>query len=180
MEFRSIKLELATADGRIQNFKRSTSLQVSHLLFEDDLLLFCRANRKSLNGVNTLLNDLMLNTGLRTNRSKSKIFFSKGCTEETELSNILDISVGRLPVKCLGLHFTVQYPEAKHFSPLIDKLRARIEGWIMHSLSFAGRIELIKSTLYSTMNYWIQSYSFPISLSKEIERICANFLRKGI
>jgi len=107
------------------------------------------------------------------------IFFSKGCKDEKELSSILDIPSGRLPVKYLGLPLTIQFPKAKHFSPLVDKLRAKIEGWTTHNLSFTGRLELIKSTLYSTMAYWYQYYSYPSSITKEIERICANFLWKG-
>jgi len=34
-------MELATDAGKIQNFKRISKLQVSHLLFADDMLVFC-------------------------------------------------------------------------------------------------------------------------------------------
>jgi len=55
-------MELANIEGRIQNYKMDQGLQVSHLLFADDLLVFCRANKSSLEGVNNLLQYLALNT----------------------------------------------------------------------------------------------------------------------
>jgi hypothetical protein len=179
MEFWSIRMELANVEGKIQNFKRSQELQVSHLLFADDMLVFCRANKHSFDGLNNLLSDLSHNTGLNINRSKSKVFFSTGCSNRGELCSILGISKGRLPVKYLGLPLSVQYPKSIHYGPLLDKLRAKTDGWLAQSLSFAGRLELIKTVLYSILSYWYFSYEFPEKIIGEIERICANFLWKG-
>jgi len=99
------------------------------------MVLFCRANKHFVQGENDLLNDLAANTGLGINRS-SKIVFSKGCKEKKELSDILEISVGSLPVRYLRLPLTIQYPKAKHFLPLADKLRAKIDGWMVAQLNF--------------------------------------------
>jgi hypothetical protein len=54
-----------------------------------------------------------------------------------------------------------------------------VEGWMAQSLSFAGRLELIKSVLFNILAYWYLSYDFPISIIQEVERILANFLWKG-
>ena len=48
-----------------------------------------------------------------------------------------------------------------------------------HSLFFVSKFELIRTVPFSTLAYWGQSYSFPLSIVKEIERICANFWWKG-
>ena len=71
MEFWSIQMDLAMASGKLQPIKRSTSNHLSHLLFVDDMLIFCRANKSSLKELNYLLASLQLNTGLTINRSKS-------------------------------------------------------------------------------------------------------------
>jgi hypothetical protein len=171
-------MELSTDVGFIQNFKREKSLQISHLLFADDMLVFCRANKKSFKGVNDLLDKMGNNTGLSINRDKSKVYFSKGCSNIQELLNTLKISEGKLPVRYLGLPLSINYPKAMHFLPLLDKLRAQVGGWASQSLSFAGRLELIKSVLFGNLSYWFQTLAFPISISNEIERILGNFLWK--
>ena len=88
---------------------------------------------------------------------------------------ILNIAIGKLPVKYLGLPPLIQYPKARHLAPLIDKVRGKIEGWQSQCLSYVGRLELIKTVLYSSLTYWVHSYDFSLSTSKELERICANF-----
>jgi hypothetical protein len=179
MEFWSIGMDLANISGNIQNFKRGKNRQVSHLLFADDLLVFCRANLKSFHGVSKLLEQLELNTGLSINKAKSKCFFSKGTSNKEALCDAIRISKGRLPVKYLGITLSYNYPKAIHFLPLLDKLRSKIEGWMVHSLNFAERVELIKSVISGITSYWYMSYNLPQSIMKEIERICANFLWKG-
>jgi mannosylglycoprotein endo-beta-mannosidase len=179
MEFWSIHMDLATIKGSIQNYKRGRNLQISHLLFADDLLVFCRANTKSFRGLNILLKDLNRNTGLSMNKAKSKAYFSRGVTGKAALCSRLGVSLGTLPFKYLGIPLSPNYPKARNYLPLLDKLRAKFEGWMVHSLNFAGRLELIKTVIYGTISYWYLTYKFPISISKEIERICANFLWKG-
>ncbi|XP_020243282.1 uncharacterized protein LOC109821509 [Asparagus officinalis] len=73
MEFWSVSMELATLIGKIQNIKKNKDLQVSHLLFADDMLVFCRANKRSFQGINILLDSLANNTGLNINRSKRRL-----------------------------------------------------------------------------------------------------------
>lgn len=179
MEYWSIAMELACDSGKIQNFKRNRDLQVSHLLFADDMLVFCRANNTSFQGVNELLTSLSFHTGLSINKVKSKAFFSKGCRNKGELCSLLGISRGKFHVRYLGLPLSIQYPKARHFLPLLDKLRSKVDGWMVHSLSFAGRMELLKSVLLNILSYWYLSYDFPVSVVKEVERIFANFLWKG-
>lgn len=165
--------------GDIQNFKREGSLQVSHLLYADDMLVFCRANDKSFTGVMALMKKLTNNTGLYINKGKSKIYFSKGCTRKEELCAMIGINEGKLPVRYLGLPLFVTYPKARNFLPLIDKLRAKVDGWSAHMLNFEGRIQFIRSVLFSYLTYWYQTFNFPYFIAKEIERIMANFLWKG-
>ena len=70
------------------------------------------------------------------------------------------------------------YLKSRHFSSLIDKCRIKLKGWTL-TLSFSGRIELIKSVMLGIISYWIQSFHFPVSIYNELDRLCANFLWKG-
>lgn len=126
--------------------------------------------------INHLFKLLENNTGLSINRDKSEIFFSAGCSNKLEPKSILDLKSARLPVKYLELPFIVNYPKAMNFLPLIDKCRGVIEGWKSKCLSFAGRSKLIKSMITNNVMYWVQYFKIPLSINREIERICSNFL----
>ena len=63
------------------------------------------------------------------NNEKSQIFSSKGCKDKTEISDILCIKEGCLPVKYLGLPLTSLSIKIKNCSALLDSIRTRIEGW---------------------------------------------------
>ena len=77
-------------------------------------------------------------------------FFSEGCKGKLELSAIF-------PVNYLGLLPSIQYPTAKHFSPLMDKLRSKTDGWMTHSLSFDGRLKPIKTVPSDILTYWFHA-----------------------
>jgi len=75
MEFWTLHMDLTTAAGRIRPVKRGSANYVSHLLFADDILVFCKANRASFQEIELLLQNLSLNTGLSINKAKSKGVF---------------------------------------------------------------------------------------------------------
>ncbi|KAD3066367.1 hypothetical protein E3N88_34247 [Mikania micrantha] len=61
-------------------------------------------------------------------------------------------------------------------SPLVDKIRKRIQDWKNKSLSFAGRLLLIKSVLSATQVYWASVFVLPISVLNDLEKMCRSFL----
>ena len=95
--------------------------------------------------MNHLLEILHFNIGLSISRDKSKLFLSKGCKLRGDLSSIISIPIGHLPIKYLGLPLSYNYLKAKDF--------VQTEGWMSKSLSFAGRFELIKSVLENYFCY---------------------------
>ena len=70
LEFFFIHMHLAIESGKIKPLKRSEQFQISHLLFADDMLVFCRADKSSIKGLNGIIKNLHLNTGLKVNRGK--------------------------------------------------------------------------------------------------------------
>ena len=140
IEFLSIHLELEIASGNIHAIKKSHVTYVSHLLFAGDLLIFARADKMSFTYIDKILQFMALNTGLKVNKDKSKIFFGKSCHNIEGLKNLLEIQVGALPSKYLGI--------PSDLSPLIDKCKSRMDGWSPHTLSFTGRVQLVKSVIH--------------------------------
>ena len=133
MGYFSIHMHLASESGRIHLLKRNEELHISHILFADDMLVFCRANKSSVLELNRLLQKLYLNTGLLVNREKSKIYFSKSCKHKTDLAAILGMQIISLPTKYLGLPLSISYIKTRHFTPLIDKCRTKVAGWMLKS-----------------------------------------------
>jgi len=125
---------------------------------------FCKGDKHSASGVTEALQKLHLYTGLSINKQKSKVFFSKGCKYKEEIASTLGIFIGSLPIKYLGLPLSYIYPKARHFSPLIDKVRSRIDGWQLQFLSFAWRAELIKGVLHNMLSHSVSSFKMPRSV----------------
>jgi len=88
----------------------------------------------------------------------------------------LGVSQGTLPLKHLGLPLTSIYPKEKHFAPLIDSNRRKMDGWMINLLSFLGIIKLIKSVLQNLISYWVSSYKLSISVVRKLECTYAKFL----
>jgi len=63
IEFWTIGMELFMHSGNINPIKRGKE-EISHLLFADDMLVFCKGDRKLAKGLNELLELFKLNTGL--------------------------------------------------------------------------------------------------------------------
>ena len=122
----------------IWQYKTNDQLYVNHLLFTDDLLIFFKVNKNSVQELNKLLNNLHRNTG-----SKSIAFFSKGCSNKSDLALYWETPSVLCKVYIWGLPLTISYIKARHF-PLIDKCRAKVECWMLKKLSFTGRVKLIQ------------------------------------
>jgi len=144
-------MQLDSIFGNIQPIKRDHK-DISHLLFADDMLVFCKCHRKSVIELKSLLKKFYWYTGLQINHKK-KVFISKGCRDKLFFPRMLGVRLGTLPVKYMGLPLTAIYPKVKHSAPLIDATRKRVDGWMLNLLSSPGRIELIKSVLYNLLSY---------------------------
>ncbi|KAK4384483.1 hypothetical protein Sango_3056100 [Sesamum angolense] len=63
--------------------------------------------------------------------------------------------------------------------PLIDKLETRIAGWNHLNLTFAGRVQLIRSVLNTLHSYWASVFILPKGIIKILEAKIRKFLWQG-
>jgi hypothetical protein len=68
----------------------------------------------------------------------------------------------------LGCPAYIQKLFAEGCGLLIEKVFARIDSWLPKHLSFAGRLQLISSDLYSLQVFWYSIFILP----KKIIRLC--------
>ena len=96
--------------------------------------------------------------------------------EVHRLAHILSCSVGKFPIKYLGisLHFDVLTKD--DIQPLVDKIMNKIAGWRGRLMSLAARVVLIKSCLSSIPAYLLSFIKFPKWAIKMLNTHMGNFL----
>ncbi|KAL0297832.1 UNVERIFIED_CONTAM: hypothetical protein Scaly_3082300 [Sesamum calycinum] len=128
-------------------------LGLINLCFADDVLLFCKADIPSIKLLTETLSEFATFSGLKVNPSKSQIIFSRAVQQRQQL------------LDCVG--------------PLIDKVDTRLAGWNHQHLSYAGRLQLIKSVLSTLHMYWASVFILPKGVLKMLERKMRTFLWQG-
>ncbi|KAK4384260.1 hypothetical protein Sango_3079200 [Sesamum angolense] len=119
-------------------------------------------------------------SGLNTNPQKSQLIISKAAAGlRDSLLATLGFQEGQLPVRYLGLPLISARLSIADCQPLLQKIYSRIKGWEGVQLSFAGRVQLIKSVLISFEVYWAMAFILPKGIIKEILKRLRTFLWKG-
>lgn len=88
-------------------------------------------------------------------------------------------SIGSLPIRYLGLPLMTRKLRVSEYSSLTEKIVKRFKSWAAATLSFAGRLQLIKSVIYGLINFWCSTFILPKACIKKMESICARFLWTG-
>nr|GEX18988.1 hypothetical protein [Tanacetum cinerariifolium] len=165
------------ADGRFKYHAGCKDLQMTHLCFADDLMVFCNGDVHSITVVKKSLNEFSRVSGLFPNLKKSTIFFgSVNDQVKQEILKIVDFSIGKLLMRYLGVSLLAKCLSVNDCRQLIDKVKERIGDWKNRFLSYAGRLQLISSVLASIQTYWASVYLIPKTVAKEIDKVMKNFL----
>jgi hypothetical protein len=62
---------------------------------------------------------------------------------------------------------------------LLEKIACRIDSWTSKNLSFAGRLQLLASILYSLQVFWTGIFILPKNILKDIKQKFNQFLWNG-
>ncbi|KAL1198665.1 putative ribonuclease H protein [Cardamine amara subsp. amara] len=152
---------------------------ITHLAFADDILIFFDGAASSLQGISETLQDFQLLSGLGMNRNKTTLFYAGLNLQESESLTDFGFRHGSMPFRYLGLPLLHKKLRKADYSPLIDKITARIQHWTIKTLSFAGRLQLITSVIYALVNFWLSAFALPKGCLKEIQSLCTKFLWAG-
>ncbi|KAL0386432.1 UNVERIFIED_CONTAM: LINE-1 retrotransposable element O protein [Sesamum latifolium] len=116
----------------------------------------------------------------QANLHKSHLILSRSAAPLRDtLLAILDFQEGHLPLWYLGLPLLASRLSVADCQPILQKIDGRIRGWDGIMLSFAGRVQLIKSVLSALQVYWAMAFILPKHVIKEIEKSLRSFLWKG-
>ena len=173
-------LKLASSNPLFRFHWRCKQNSIINLSFVDDLMLFCKANLASVTIIKDALDSFSCISGLTINQDKSLVFLS-GVKEDlrTAIVNCLEFKQGTLPVNYLGVPMISSRLTHQNCLQLVERIISRIKLWTSASLTYAGRLQLIKSTLFSMQVYWSSMFILPNSIIRKIESSLAAFLWKG-
>ncbi|KAG7587049.1 Reverse transcriptase domain [Arabidopsis thaliana x Arabidopsis arenosa] len=180
MDVLSKKLDKGVIEQRFGLHPQCVVPMITHLSFADDILIFFDGTEVSLTGILHILDEFKLESGLGINKNKTALFLDGGQFQEIQrMAASLGVSHGALPVRYLGVPLSSCKMKRQDFQPLIDKILSRFNAWTVKHLSFAGRLQLIQSVIYSTITFWASIFILPNKCLEEIESMCSAFLWKG-
>lgn len=150
----------AASSGEINDFSLCRKgLKLTHLLFTDDNILFCRATIDECEKILNLLKIYERASSQKVNKNKTALFFNK--------STLKNIWVYHLYLGMGKRTASIIY-ERKNF-------KKKLQGWKGKLLSQAGREVLIKSIIQAIPTFIMGCFKLPIGLCNDIESLVRKF-----
>ena len=180
MNVLSLMLNKAAEMGSFGYHPGCEELQLTHLCFADDLLIFLDGTEKSLRGVLSVLANFERMSGLSMNVEKTSLFCS-GLSERDlqHFTNVFHLKHATLPVRYLGLPLCSRKLSVKDCDPLLSQIRKKFHSWTHRFLSFAGRLTLLSSVISGIIGFWSSVFFLPKKICRKINSLCSSFLWHG-
>lgn len=167
----------ANNNGSLSGFVCPNGPTISHLLFTDDSVIFCKAEERELLNLKNILKIYEIASVESINYSKSAILFPPklNIDRKVNLSSILGVNGVNNFGNYLGVPSMFSTNKSKDLSFILDKTWKVVQGWKNSFFSIAGRETLIKSVGQTIPSYVMGVFRFPKNLCNEITRNFARF-----
>ena len=135
--------------------RNGEGLEISHLLFVDDILIFCETTFSQMTYLSWLLIWFEAILGLKINLDKSELIPIGKVSNVMELATIFCCRVGVPPTTYLGLPLGAAHNSMVAWDGVEERFRKRLVMWKRQYISKEGRLTLIKSMLASLPIYFM-------------------------
>ncbi|XP_059591088.1 putative ribonuclease H protein At1g65750 isoform X2 [Vitis vinifera] len=183
MEVLSVLITRAIEGGFIHGCRiwrgREQAVNITHLLFADDTIVFCEAKKEALLHLGWVLFWFEAASGLKINLDKCMVIPVGEVEGVLEMAAEIGYRVGQLPTVYLGLPLGAPNRASSVWVGVEERMRRRLALWKRQYLSKEGRITLIKSTLSSIPLYQMSVFRMPKSVARRIEKLQRDFLWGG-
>ncbi|XP_026378732.1 uncharacterized protein LOC113273187 [Papaver somniferum] len=146
---------------------------INHLLFADDCMVFCKANKIEAQNLMDILNLFGDTSGQLIDFNKSGVFFSRNTDPSLipAISNIMGVKVLQLDDKYLGSPLFTHLSKIKSFRPRVDKMKLRLSSWKNVPLNPAGREILIKTVTPKTSIFQMNCFRIPKQTFQDLNKL---------
>lgn len=178
VEALSQMMENAQNQNHYQGMKLARACpKVSHLLFADDSLFFCRETLDDARCVATILNDYEGVSGQKVNLTKSAITFGKKILPQIQgqIHAILQIHNSGGCGKYLGLPERLSRSKVEDFQFVVEQVKSQINPWYNQFLFPAGKEVMIKSILQAKPVFSMNCFLLPKTICDEINSLLSEF-----
>ncbi|KAA3483125.1 reverse transcriptase [Gossypium australe] len=146
-------LKVAIKHGVFKYHPKCLRLQLSHLSFANDLLVFVKSNVNSVVGIWCILKESYRFSSVQLNASKSELFVVGVSMEKLEImKSITSFNIVKLLVRYLRVPVVSRKMSNSNYEPLIENILAKVNGWSTRHLTYVGRLQLIEVRLCFTRN----------------------------
>ena len=150
---------------------------ISHLLFADDSLFFCKAKREECQTILRILKEYEVVSGQQINFEKSSIQFGHKIEEDLrqDLRDILGIqNLGGMG-SYLGIPESLEGSKVQVFGFVQERLINRVNGWTFKFFTKGGKEVIIKSVVTALPNHVMGCYRIPKTVMKKLTSAVARF-----
>ncbi|XP_074266570.1 uncharacterized protein LOC141589846 [Silene latifolia] len=140
LEYFSRILQIVQKHAKFRFHPLCKRIGISHLCFADDLILFCKGDRASIELMVNAFNFFSKASGLQLNRGKCNFYYNgvdEGLVKEVERAT--GMCRGNVPFGYLGVSVSPKRLSILDCNCLVDKVVDRIRGLGSKQLSYAGR-----------------------------------------
>ncbi|XP_010481232.1 PREDICTED: uncharacterized protein LOC104760080 [Camelina sativa] len=173
-----VNIQKAEADKRITGIKVANICPpITHLLFADDSLFFCKADKEQCGVVLDILQQYEAVSGQQINFAKSSIQFGHTVEAQVrlEMQRVLGITNLGGMRSYLGITESLGGSKTKVFSYVRDWLQSRTTGWPAKLLSKGEKEVMIKSVATVVPTFVISCYRLPKTITSKLTSVVANF-----
>lgn len=159
-------IEKATLEGSLNGVKVERNSSNTHLMYADDLVIYCKATEGEASKMHTILMEYCKAIGQEINWSKSSVHYSYNTRRSVRrgLCRIMGVAECTHDGSYLAMPFCKFKIKNTVFQVIIGKLAAKLGRWRQRTLSMAGRTTLVKSVLQSTPIYTMKIFQLPIGI----------------
>ncbi|KAF5791018.1 putative RNA-directed DNA polymerase [Helianthus annuus] len=153
---------------------------LSHLIYADDVVFLGEWSRANVLNLRRIMWCFYLASGLKVNMAKCSLFgIGVGDGDLADMAELLGCKIGSFPFKFLGLQVGANMNLYRHWKPVLDTVQSRLSIWKAKTLSFGGRVTLIKSVLNSLPIYYFSLYRAPENVIDTLDRMRRVFFWGG-
>ena len=150
------------------------------LQYADDTIVCLQNNIDYARNMKLLLYFYEMMSGLKINFSKSEVITIHGDDQLDMLyADLFNCQIGRFPLKYLGVPVSPGRLHIKDWLPLVEKNEKKLATWKGSSMSIAGRVTLINSSLSNALIYHMSMFLLPKTIVKNLDKQRRRFFWQG-